>query len=256
MKNLTLTLCALVATLSVAPLFGAIARPSGTVTTSTGSHKGELRWRASDKEYSITSTKGEVRVKEEDVVKLDVTPPATYADAVKKVRGGRGSSAVAALQEIATTYRHLTYDQEATGWLVEAYLQQNKADDAVRACQTVIRDDPEAAYKGPMAAAYFKALIAANRSSDLNRLIDRAVASGDSDAAAAALVARGDAAVAKGDAATNYEAALSDGYLRVVLLYAGTPSYKDALQKAATAFRKLNQTAYAQQLEELLQKTR
>ena len=189
---------------------------------------------------------------------MEVSRPASLDAAIKRVRaGGSGlGSAITTLQEIAKDYSHLTYDREATRWLADAYLQQGNAAKAVSACEAVIRDDAEAAYMGPMAVLYWRALTKDGKASKLNLLIDKAVASGDAEAAAAALVARGNAIMERGNARANCEEALRDGYLRVILLYANPESeaYPEALYMGAKAFDGMSQGARANALRDKLKK--
>jgi hypothetical protein len=97
-------------------------------------------------------------------------------------------------------------------------------------------------------------LIKDGKDAKLNLLLDKAIASGDEVAAAAALVARGNAAMARGSNRANCEEALRDGYLRVILLYAeaGSEAYAEALYMGAKAFDGMGQGNRANKLREEL----
>lgn len=250
MKSFNLTLCALLAMVVALP---AMAAPTGTIYANGGKASGTLRWMNSAKKYTITNAKGmTTEYKEDDVENVDVDRPKELDAAIKQVKAGSAASAVANLEKIAKEYTHLTYDREATEWLAKAYLAQGNAAKAVAACEAIIRNDDEAAYMGPMAVAYWKALTKDGKASKLGLLLDKAIASGDAAAAAAALVARGNAAMERGSNRTNCEEALRDGYLRVILLYADPASeaYAEALYMGAKAFDGMGQGNRANKLRE------
>ena len=241
MKKLSITLCAALAALTALPAFAADAQPTGTIVTANGRATGTLRWKNSAKEYSLTNARGmTVTFPADDVVRVEVNRPAALDAAIKRVRaGGSGvASAIPTLEEIAKDYSHLTYDREATRWLADAYLQQGNASKAVSACEAVIRDDAEAAYMGPMAVLYWRALTKDGKASKLSLLLDKAIASGDE----------------RGTARANCEEALRDGYLRVILLYANPESeaYPEALYMGAKAFDGMGQGARANALRDKL----
>lgn len=256
MKTLRETFGAVCALMLAATVGAAAAKPTGTVyTTAGGSATGEIQWRNSAKEYVVTTERGSITYPADDVERVDIAPPAQFASAVKAVQAGANlASAAKTLEDIAKDYRRLTYDVEATRWLAQAYLKQGNPVKAVSACEAVIRDDPTAAYTGQMAVQYWQALIKANKTSGLERLLEKAIASGDQAAAAEALVARGDSIMARGNSRANCEEALRDGYLRVILLYADPASdaYPAALYKGAQAFDGMGQPSRAGQLRDKL----
>ncbi len=252
MKKFSITLCTLMVALV------ASADPTGTISTANGSASGTIRWKNSAKEYVITTPKGaSVTYAEDDVTDVNVDRPKNLDANIAKVKQGGAAvtSAISALETIAKEYAHLKYDREATRWLAEAYVKQNNAAKAIKACETVIRDNQEAAYMGPMAVAYWDALILDGKNkTKLDLLLEKAIASGDATAAASALLKRGDAVMARGSARANCEEALRDGYLRVILLYADPTSetYPEALSKAAKAFEGMGQSTVANRLREQL----
>ena len=257
MKQLNIALCALLTACVALP---ALAKdvPTGTISTASGSARGTIRWKNSAKEYVLTNDKKmTVTYKADEVENISIDRPASLDGAIKKVQSNSGlAAAIATLEELAKDYAHLTYDTEATGWLAKAYLLQGNTAKAISACEAVIRDNPEAAYTGSTAVAYWDALIKDGKAAKLNILLDKAVASGDKTAAAIALVKRGDAAMARGSARANCEEALRDGYLRVIHLYADPTSdaYAEALYKGAKAFEGMSQSSRANQLREQLRK--
>lgn len=252
MKTFNLTLCALLALVFTLP---AMAAPTGTVYGNGGSTTGKLRWMNSAKKYVVTTDKNmQIEYEIDNVDRVDVDRPKELDAAIKKVKSGAAASAVSSLEALAKEYAHLTYDREATQWLAEAYVAQGNASKAVTACEAIIRNDAEAAYMGPMATAYWKALTKDGKASKLSLLLDKAIASGDETAAAAALVARGNAAMERGSNRANCEEALRDGYLRVILLYADSSSdaYAEALYMGAKAFDGMGQGNRANKLRDEL----
>ena len=73
------------------------------------------------------------------------------------------------------------------------------AEKAVRVCEKVISANPDAAYLGEMAPAYWQALLKLDRVSKVEDLLTKAIKSGDRKASAHALIARGDVIRASGD---------------------------------------------------------
>lgn len=260
MKTLRNTFGALCAILLAATAGAADIKPSGTVYLANGgSSKGTIVWRNGSKSYVVTTGRSTSTFKEEEVERVDVTPPKDLERLAKSVAAGSNlAAAVKSLEEIADAYDHLTYDVIATRWLAQAYLKQGNAAKAVSACDKVIRSNPDAAYAGEMAPAYWEALRKTNQAGKLQGLLDKAIASGDRVSAASALVARGDAALGADDAAAstaaNCQVALRDGYLRVILLYAdpSTEAYPEALYKGAQAFKKMGQSSRATKLLDTL----
>lgn len=248
---------ALGATVWAAPAAPAI---KGTVHTDAGSNTGTIRWSARDKSYVIGVQKGgmqvEVQVKAADVTGLDIAKPAGIDRAIQQVESGNGASAVAALKQVVATYSHLYWDKVAGCYLAKAYLDKDPAS-ALKTCEDIIAGDATAGYKGDLAPVYWEALIANNRKGKLDEMLKKAASSGDRAASGAALIKRGNFIVKDGNESNDAcRKALTDGYLRVVLLYTEAdvaPKVQpEALYQAAKCFEKLGQTSRAQQLRQEL----
>jgi len=229
----------------------------GTIETTAGDSKtGDLKWQPRQKSYLLTYKKGKTDVSAEfplaDVAKLDIPVPPGYEKAVEMVEKGQGVQAIAPLTKIKDEYRMLVWDKPAGCYLAKAYTASGQAQKAYEVCQGVIADDKEAAYKGALAPAYWEALIKLGKRDMLVTLLDKAAASGDRASSAAALVARGDLIVAEGQESPDAcKKALTDGYLRVVLMYTDaecTPVRKDAMEKAANCLAKLGKASQAEQM--------
>lgn len=233
----------------------------GSITTEAGdTNKGYIRWSARDKAYVITRGGVELQVKATDVAEIEIAKPAGWDQIVAQVEKGQGASAVAPLTKIVKEYAHLEWDRAAARYLAEAHLAAGNADKALAAAKDVIDGEKSAAYKGELAPAYWAALLALGRTSVLEDVLSKAAASGDRFSSGAALIMRGDMIYkSMGESADAAKKALSDGYLRVALLYtdaAVAPRLRpEALYKAAKCFEKLGQSARADALRTELKKT-
>ena len=228
----------------------------GTVICGSEEIKGEIKWQARNKQYIIAYKKGKTEVnaerKLEDVTSLDIPEPAGFAKAVGQVENGQGTPAIPVLQKIVTEYRMLVWDKPAGRYLALAYLASGNAQKAYEVCQPIISEDKSAAYTGDLAAAYWQALLKLGKNDQLEGLLKKAVANGDRAASAAALVMRGDIILhGANDNPALLKQALTDGYLRVALMYRDQECRREcgeAMLKAAGVFEKLGQTGRAETL--------
>jgi tetratricopeptide (TPR) repeat protein len=227
---------------SAAAVEGVITMPNGTKRT------GDVKWLARDKAYGFTE-KGrniELQLKPDEIADLQIPRPRELDAAIESIRQGNAAAAVPVLEKLSSDYLMLQWDKPATRYLAEALVASGKADEAIRVCEKVIAANPESAYLGEMAPAYWQALIKRDRISKVEELVTKAIKSGDRAASAHALTARGDLVLAGGDTAETAKKALRDGYLRVITLYtAERGAQPEALYKAAKCFEKLGQTARA-----------
>ena len=219
------------------------------ITKDEKSFNGVIKWRASAHVYVISTGKIDLEFAPAQVKEMTIPEPAGYKDALKAVQEGHPQQAIPVLERVAQDYAMLQWDEPATRALAEAYLSSGDTAGALRACDKVISAKPEAAYAGEMAPLYWQALLKSGKTSKLEDLLDQAVKTGAPEAAAFALIMRGDALTAKGD----FKAALKDGYLRVVTLYrAVRGAQPEALFKAAKAFEQLNQPTRADTMRKQL----
>ena len=162
-----------------------------------------------------------------------------------KVNGKKDvASAIPVLDKIVKSYRRLQWDIVAGRYLAQAYLATGKPDAALQACQDIIATDSSAAYKGDLAPAYWSSLLALGKTTQLEMALDRAFKTGDRYSSGAAFIVRGDMIMKDGNESPDAaRKALTDGYLRVVLLYKDekiAPKLRpEALYKAARCFDKL-----------------
>ena len=243
-KTLILSLAAL----AVPELFAI----QGTVSTGAESFSGDVKWHARDKKYVVEKGKITKEFKLADVTDIEVAKPAGFDKAVQMVEAGQGSAAVPVLSKVVSEYRMMKWDKIAGRYLALAHLAAGNAQKAYEACQPIISEDKSAAYTGDLASAYWQALLKLGKSEQLEGLLKKAASSGDRPSSAAALVMRGDIIVsASNDKPEELRRALTDGYLRVVLMYQDAPCAREraeACLKAAQCFEKLGQSARAEQL--------
>jgi tetratricopeptide (TPR) repeat protein len=228
----------------------------GTLVTATEKLNGDIKWQSRGKMYTVEMMRGKTPItmerKLQDVIRLEIPVPPGYEKAVSQVESGVGQQAVAALTKIVADYRMLIWDKPAGRYLALAHLAAGNVRKALDICNGVVADDKSAAYMGDIAPAYWQALLKLGRIDQLEGLLKKAAACDDRASSAAALVMRGDIIVStSNDAPDKLRQALTDGYLRVVLLYqdaACRRERKEALVKAATIFDKLGQSSRAEML--------
>ncbi len=212
--------------------------------------EGNIRWMGVARQYEVIMPSGvSLRHRPDEVAEVQVRRPAGIEDAVNAVRRGQPDAAIPVLDRIAQSYAMLQWDIPATRWLAEAHLQKNDAAAAVRVCERVTSNRPEAAYASEMAVPYWQALLKSGRTARLSDLLDQAMGTGSRGAVARALVMRGDLLRDRGD----LRDALKDGYLRVVLLMRGERDLRaESLYKAIQCFEELGEISYAEQMRRML----
>ncbi len=239
------------------------AQIKGTVLTEGDSKSGFVKWSQRAKAYTVSQKQGAAMIDSEialdEVTGLDIDKPANLDAAIAQVQKGNGAAAIAVLAGIVKEYNHLQWDKVAGRYLVQAYLDANKNEEALKAAKAIISADPSAAYMGEMAPAYWQALLAANNKTRLEAMLAKAAASGDRFSSGAAFCLRGDIIMKDGNESPDAaRKALADGYLRVVLMYTDKPVDEqlrpEALYKAAACFDKLGQSARAEAMRGELKK--
>ena len=201
----------------------ALGDAPGSVTNKNGDiQKGMVRWSARDKAYVIAREGVELQVKASEVSELNIDKPAGFDQAVEKVNGKKdAASAIPVLDKIVKSYRRLQWDLVAGRYLAQAYLATGKP------------------------------LLALGKTTQLETALDRAFKTGDRYSSGAAFIVRGDMILKDGNESPDAaRKALTDGYLRVVLLYKdekiAAKLRPEALYKAARCFDKLQQAGRQQ----------
>ena len=215
--------------------------PAVLTLKSGGQLKGMARWQPAKKQYAVTVKQGQLETLQEvpasDVADIKVQPPQALQQAAQ-------TRNTAALEKIMKEYTMLQFDEIAGNALAKIYLAQGKNADALRICNEVIKGNAGAA-KGVLAPVYWKAKMANGQGADLAPLIDEAIQKGAPDAAATALILRGDLLRAE----NKLQDALTEGYLRVIAFHrAQRDAVAEALLKATETFEQLQQPQYAQKM--------
>lgn len=224
--------------------------PGEIVTTQGRRIRGAIRWQPASKVYNVVQANNvTLKVPLADVEKVTVQQPAQIEPAVKLVQAGRYAQAMPVLEEIIREYSMLQWDAVAARWLAEAHLQQGNPGDAVKYCELVIDQNPDAGVFGELPRIYWKALLEAGREATLKQALTEAVQRGSRETAALAQVLRGDIAMKN----ENYREALLDGYLRTVTLFREIKAVQpEALYKAAKCFEELGQLAHSEKMRKKL----
>ena len=236
----------------------AAADIAGAIVTKDGKKiEGTIKWKNRDKAYAIkTQSSGQVELlMGPDLIDRLIIPKPKELAAVEATikKGGSVVSAISVLNKIIAEYYMLNWDQRATRLLADAYIINGDASKAIKACEKIIAGNPEAAWKGEMAPAYWSALLMGDRPAKLEDLIIKAIKNGDRSTSAFALIMRGDMIQKASSTNESARKALRDGYLRVVTLYSGIKAAQpEALYKAARCFEKLGQTSRADQMRTTL----
>lgn len=256
-KFLTMQSAVLVCMFAAAALVAsrASAQVEGTIITQEGREMpGLLSWKGSQKVYIVRNGPAESTVSLDQVRDLRVkTPPAGLAALIQQVQEGRAvSSAIPALKQIFDRYDMLQYDIVAGRWLAEAYSKSGQLKDAVSVCEKLTRDNPAGLADAGLASTYTAALLALDQVPQLKNVLQSIIKQGSRDAAAVALIRRGDLEVKR----NGYRDALIDGYLRVIVLFEDIkPVQPEALYKASLCFDQLNQATYAERMRKKLLQT-
>lgn len=226
----------------------------GRITTTPDGRQitGTVRWKAVARKYAIVQSGPgniELEIDPARVSKIEVVQPKELQPAIEAVKAGRTAQAIPVLDKLAQDYLMLQWDEPATRYLAEAYLANDDAANAVKACERIIGYRQEAAYLSEMAVAYWTALLKTGRTARLEEYLDLAAKSGNRPTAARALILRGDMLRDR----KQTRDALKDGYLRVVVLYKNVrEAQPEALFKAMKAFEELQQIPHAERMRTAL----
>lgn len=242
--------------LAIVAVMALAASAAVAVPGTINQKRGDITWQRGSKTYALSYKQGNMTAQQEiplnSVQSLDIDKPANYDKLVAMVDGGQGAGAIAGLTQIVQTYKMLVWDKPAARYLVEAYISANNYQKAYDVAQSIISDDKTAAFTGPLAPAYWKALHGLGKNVQLENCLNKAAASGDRASSAAALVMRGDITLAtEGESPDVCRKVLTDSYLRVALMYSDEPCKRvriEAMNKAADCFRTIGYASRAEKL--------
>lgn len=242
-KIMILALAAACAVSEALAVQGVLVKTDGAEMT------GNISFRSRDKMYVIEGKNSSREVPLADVDRLDIAKPKELDRAIDQVKKGQGQSAIKALEAIIKEYKMLNWDAPAARYLVLAYLAANNPQKATEVAEAFIRDDKTAAFKGDFAPAYWQALLKTGKTTKLEDLLRKAAIAGGRVTSAEALLMRGDIIRSEGENAENWRKALTDGYLRVALMYRENECVEvrqAGLLKCAECFDKLGHAARAE----------
>lgn len=228
----------------------------GIIKTKNGAEvKGAIRWMPQGKKYVVARRQGEqtisLDVALDEVASVTVAKPEKLDAAIAAVKAGKAAAATPVLEAIVKQYAMLNWDEPAARWLARAKLDTGDAAAAIAICEGIVKVRPAAAYVGEVAPIYWAALLKTDKAAKVKDLLVKAIANGDANDSAAALVMRGDILMEEKEPFN----ALKDGYLRAVLLYENCHEVQpEALYKAAKAFEALSKNADAQKMRDQLRK--
>lgn len=226
-----------------------LGQVQGKIQTTDGSViEGTFKWLSSKKVFQVTP-KGKNVTMELELSKVQaksIPEPKAFRQAMAAWSAGNAAGAIPLFERIVEEYANLDWDAKALECLVQAYIKNGDAKKALAVCEKSIAANPEAAFKGPVAVSYWRALLKTGRGSKLDEVLTKAIASGDRYSSAFAHLLRGDQILEKSDSKSEQEKALRDGYLRVALMYTDVKEAQpEALYKTYKAFEALGQTGRA-----------
>ncbi len=221
------------------------ARHQATLLLKNGGRaEGVIRYMAATRSFEMTAgaVTRTVNASEVDRVIL-AQPPAQLNQALKAVSDGNYQASIPVLAKIVEDYAMFGPDVVAGRALAVAYLRTNKAADALRMCEQLLRMNQDAVKSGPFASVYWEALLETGRDATLRVSLREAIETGSREVAAVALVRRGDLEMKAG----KHREALLDGYLRSILLFQDVRMIQpEALYKAIKAHEALNEVQFAE----------
>ncbi len=247
-KSAVVLAIVLTALLTDLAAFGATVR--GTIFRKNGSTEtGEITWLGASKRYRVRQNGVSIRISPDEVADIQVPKPDGFDRAVQQIQRGNYSAGIPALESVRDDYEMLGWDIQATRWLAFAYLKDNDSSKALRMCENVINNNPQAALNPEFASVYWDALIAEERIPALKEKLERAVREGSRALAAMAQTKRGHIERKNG----NFEKALVDGYLRTIVLFKRVrPAQPEALYYAINCFKELGQHTHAEKMRKTL----
>jgi tetratricopeptide (TPR) repeat protein len=221
-----------------AVLFAGLAAqlPAATVILSNGNRIDGTDVRAMRNGDVVLSTpSGQRTFARGTYTKAIADKPAAYDQARSLAGQGRQDEAIGLLEDIATQYRFLDWDNNALMAIAQIESSRNNHAKAVETYERLVSQSPELREESNVQWAYRDALLKAGLHDKLTPSLDQAIKSGSRADAARAQIMRGDIRMAKGE----IEPAAMD-YLRSAILFENEKDVQpEALLKAGQALDKL-----------------
>ncbi len=238
-RTLALAACLLVAGAARGQVPGTIVKKDGQQLA------GRVQWLPAAKAYGVTDARGTFQIGLDQVARVDAPKPAPLDTSIAQVRSGAAGAgaAIPMLLKIVDAYTMIGgWDVLAARWLAEAYLKTGVGADAVKMCERVLAQNPEAIQNPEFAYLYWDALLAVNQTAKLERAMEEMIKKGTRPLAAMAQIKRGDIQMKRGD----LKEALVSGYLRTAVLFRDVKDVQpEALYKATKCFEELGQQSHA-----------
>ncbi len=194
-----------------------------------------IEWRTSTKEYRVDTGQGIIPVPKADVADIQMDRPADLDKAIQLIEKDKGAEAITILESLIATYKMTRIEQEATGYLAEAYFVNKNFAKAASMMEDQIKDAGPSDISLENRRRYWQSLLALKREATLNKALDEAVASSNRAFSCAGRLMKADASQMSG----QREDALLD-YLRVVTLYEDLKEFQPAaLAGAVTVLEEL-----------------
>jgi len=226
-----------------------LADVPGKIITKKGEVTGVIRYQPASKVFSVQAGNVVTKIPLADVVRVIVKKPAELDAAVAAAQRGQAATAMPILEKVMTDYQMMEWDIVAARWLMACYLVKNESVKAEEMGDKVIAANGGNIPSGDFFSVYVETLIANKKEAKARKILQDAIASGDRMTAALAQIKRGDLDQKKGDS----KAALVDGYLRTVILFADIKEVQpEALYNAVKCFEQLQQASYADKFRKRL----
>ncbi len=182
-----------------------------------------IEWRSSTKEYRVDTGQGIIPVPKAEVADIQVDRPADLDKAIQLIETDKGAEAITILEPLIATYKMTKIEQEASGYLAEAYFANKNFAKAASMLEDQIKESAPSDIPLENRRRYWQSLLALKREATLNKALDEAVASSNRAFACAGRLTKADASQMGG----QREDALLD-YLRVVTLYEDLKEFQPA----------------------------
>ena len=207
-------------------------------------------WDDAAKEYKLQPAEGGaavVPVALKDIDRIDVERPSDLAKAQQSINDGHPELALPVLQNIASRYKMLVWDNRARELMAKIYVQKKDGKMAVTVLNELFANPSPKGITFAARLLYWDAQALTGDNAALRKDLDDAIATGPREVAAAAQVKRGDMLRAEG----VKEEALLD-YVRTILFFEDAKDARaEALYKAAELFEE-KQDPQAAELRKVL----
>ncbi len=234
---------------AVIVLVAAATAPAAYVITPQGQRVDGTDIRAkADGEIILTTPQGTRSFLRGQYLKAVADKPAEIDKVSQLVAAKQFDEAIRVLEDVATRYRYLEWDNQARALLPKIYLQKGDVASAVGAYEKLFASAPKTKEDPEIQQGYREVLLQAKQYDKLETLLNGVITTGTRTEAARAQVMRGDIRAAQ----NQLEAALLD-YLRTVVLFESEKEVQpEAMYKAAAMLKALRDPRAADWTQKLI----